>query len=781
MAEMLTQEKTAAEYWQSANPANAWFTIRHRVGQTLLRALPGFLLPFAEVGGAQTGVWAAYGMALACMGETAYPAALGVAMAFLMRLVWGLSVRWELLLGAAMMLLAPHAFRWRPEKQHAGVRLLVATGLALLPGAVMAVVASSAERLLQGLAALMIGTLSAPVMLRALRAVAGGRAFETMESRLSVGYLLLMMLCGASRMMLPWVNLGVLGASGASLCAALFLGVSPACVMGMMSGVVLVLQGLPLGVAVALSLGGFLGGMGQALGRRGVSCALFSLGAGSLLLLCHAQGLGALGAVVASGAAMALLPRKTLEVVKQQTRRFSPQQTASGDAYAAYALRQWEKTVEDMAQAVPSPNGLGENRDGAWWQEHLCASCPELAACGCMNTELGVKKAEGVWRWRDASDGVWEQRKEELRGLGCARLYLLMESMDLLRAEAAEKQRQLRRACQQRDMLVTHLTALSGSARRYAALSMGESWWDAQYANRLRRAVAEEELPARLSFVRQSDGHVQVAYELHGAESAAEQASTLCALTSRCLERPMTIAEVEKGAVRLWEMPLLMVEIGTADACMPGGTVSGDTCYLGQLQDGRFLAALSDGMGHGDAAAVESRQTVELLHLCLNAGYDRTQALTAVNGMMLLAGRGERFSTVDMLLLDLWTGQATLNKLGAAGSYRVHEGTMTRLSGDALPLGILEDVESGENRMRLQEGDTLVMMSDGIEDAFGSRVQLEEAVEMALTGESAQAAAEALRLFAMQAQSDVQHDDQTVIILRIIRATPEKGIKPVYS
>ena len=93
------------------------------------------------------------------------------------------------------------------------------------------------------------------------------------------------------------------------------------------------------------------------------------------------------------------------------------------------------------------------------------------------------------------------------------------------------------------------------------------------------------------------------------------------------------------------------------------------TFSLGQLQDGRFVAALSDGMGHGNQAAMESRQAVELLRMCLDAGYDRAQTLTAVNGMMLLVGQGERFTTmVDLFLLDLWTGKASLDKLGAAGS-----------------------------------------------------------------------------------------------------------------
>ena len=82
---------------------------------------------------------------------------------------------------------------------------------------------------------------------------------------------------------------------------------------------------------------------------------------------------------------------------------------------------------------------------------------------------------------------------------------------------------------------------------------------------------------ARLSFVRQVDGHLQVAYELHGAGSADEQAAQLCGITSRCLGKPMTIAERERAHVRLTEMPLMMVEAGAASRCIAGADICGDS------------------------------------------------------------------------------------------------------------------------------------------------------------------------------------------------------------
>ena len=149
-------------------------------------------------------------------------------------------------------------------------------------------------------------------------------------------------------------------------------------------------------------------------------------------------------------------------------------------------------------------------------------------------------------------------------------------------------------------------------------------------------------------------------------------------------------------------------------------------------------------------------------------------------GMMLLAGQGERFTTGDLFLLDLWTGKASLDKLGAAGSYLMQAEGLSLLGGDALPLGILENVESGEKLMQLHQGDTLILLSDGVEDAYENRQAMEETIRDALTLESAQDAANAI-LTGAQSGDSAPADDQTVLVLRLIRARADAKIEEMYQ
>ena len=121
-----------------------------------------------------------------------------------------------------------------------------------------------------------------------------------------------------------------------------------------------------------------------------------------------------------------------------------------------------------------------------------------------------------------------------------------------------------------------------------------------------------------------------------------------------------------------------------------------------------------------------------------------------------------------------------IDKLGAAGSYLMQAEGLSLLGGDALPLGILENVESGEKLMQLHQGDTLILLSDGVEDAYENRQAMEETIRDALTLETAQDAANAI-LTGAQSGDTAPADDQTVLVLRLIRARADAKIEEMYQ
>lgn len=765
MAEaIIRQHKRRVDRWIPREKRHVMVAQLRRVAAFGVRCAPAYLLAFAELMGIPSGLHAAFGMAVAATGGDVRPVLAGGVLAMLVRLVSGLAPRWEMLLTLCVVAAAPLAVNRRSTW-----RLTLWTVLALLPVGIAACLVPTAAEMLRGWASVGLGTLSAPLMARAITSLKGEKRISALEEQVAVGYLAAMCLCGGARMLLG-VNLGVTLSAGLTLLMALSLGVGAGTMAGLLSGVALTLQGLPLTIPVALAMGGFLAGVAASLNRRRLSCGCFAMGAYLPLLLSGTNGFGCGVAVLAASVAAGCLPRARYEQARQFLRRFCPGEAAPGDAYAAAALSAWERTVAAMARCVPSPGADSAVRDGAWWQERLCQGCPECEGCGCLLTPLGQEKAEAVWEYRHAEDQVWQGALEHLRGMGCQRLYHLLASMNALRQEDEASSRVIRQAQMQRYMLVTHLLAMSGAARRFAALSSGESWWDMMAARRIRRELSQRATPAALSWVRRVQGHAQAAFELQFITGARKQAEELCILASAVLDAPMQLASLDGDRVLLTEIPLLQADFGVAAEAITGGRDCGDTAWCGVLADGRFLAALCDGMGHGERAALSSRQTVELLRLCLDAGYTRQQALTAVNGMMLLGGGGERFATADVLLIDLWSGRGNLDKLGAAATWVWQGGELLRLTGDALPLGIIEEVDPSDRSLRLEAGDAILLLTDGVEDAFPGVSSLEEAIRTALTCPSPQQAAESLLEAAYHADDGQRRDDQSAVVVYLRRS-----------
>lgn len=134
---------------------------------------------------------------------------------------------------------------------------------------------------------------------------------------------------------------------------------------------------------------------------------------------------------------------------------------------------------------------------------------------------------------------------------------------------------------------------------------------------------------------------------------------------------------------------------------------------------GKLYLLLSDGMGSGREAQRESQMTLRLLEQFLTAGIQAESALRTVNTALNLRSdeRGS-FTTIDLLALDLASGQAELYKYGAAPTYIKRQGSVRRLTGSSLPAGLQEaGAVPAAARFPLVENSFLLMVSDGVADA----------------------------------------------------------------
>ena len=79
------------------------------------------------------------------------------------------------------------------------------------------------------------------------------------------------------------------------------------------------------------------------------------------------------------------------------------------------------------------------------------------------------------------------------------------------------------------------------------------------------------------------------------------------------------------------------------------------------------------------------------------------------------SGTGDECSaTVDLMELDLMSGQAVFVKNGAAPTYVVRGGKVYKIRSRTLPIGILSESEPEFHRFKMHPGDVVVMVSDGV-------------------------------------------------------------------
>ena len=142
---------------------------------------------------------------------------------------------------------------------------------------------------------------------------------------------------------------------------------------------------------------------------------------------------------------------------------------------------------------------------------------------------------------------------------------------------------------------------------------------------------------------------------------------------------------------------------------------SGDSMLTCNLPDGRLAIILSDGMGKGLKAQVESQAVVKLLRKLLKNGVQPSRAIKIVNKR--LVGVEESFATVDLTIIDKCIGTASLYKMGATTSFLVRDKKVKKIEQAALPVGMIKSVKASQLKVKLSPGDTLVIVSDGITEA----------------------------------------------------------------
>ena len=212
------------------------------------------------------------------------------------------------------------------------------------------------------------------------------------------------------------------------------------------------------------------------------------------------------------------------------------------------------------------------------------------------------------------------------------------------------------------------------------------------------------------------------------------------------------------------------VQIGQATRIKNDSPVSGDSLIQIRLNDGKYLVALSDGMGTGPEARKSSQIAIKMLERLLMSGFDKNTSIDLINTTIMNANE-EIFATLDIMIIDLFNGKVEFIKNGACPTYVKNGNSVHIIKSLSLPAGILKDINLTTYDKDIENQDIFVMCSDGILDANVEYKNKELWVKYLLEDietTSVQKIADLILNEAVDNSYGVTKDDMSLIVCKLI-------------
>lgn len=433
------------------------------------------------------------------------------------------------------------------------------------------------------------------------------------------------------------------------------------------------------------------------------------------------------------------------------------------------AARRLKKTAEAFSAVVSALRGAfprnlaGDEPEDVidWVTERVCARCGKKELCWQKDYndthDLLNHALEAICREQRVGAESFPQRFRDR----CGRFSeFLAETKEQWQGYILRRQME-RRVEESRRVVRSQYTALAQTLEEAAEAMARPEAVDTARTRRLERFLAGRELRCGGRAYFDQGGKLRL--ELAGADVGAFYAQPEAhARLEEVLEMKLAEVSAEEGRVELRQKEPLDITAALSGDTREGESVSGDAGAWFKDESGLCHIILCDGMGSGSLARRDSQVTLEILEKLLLAGVTAENALRTLDQALALRSEGfGGFAALDLMTLDLFSGEGTLYKLGSPASYLKRGGTVVKLEGKALPAGVtLEERRMEKICFRLSPGDCLLLVTDGVVNGGE-----DEWLKAALSGFDTGSPADFAREVAFHGQS--REDDKTALAVRV--------------
>ena len=214
------------------------------------------------------------------------------------------------------------------------------------------------------------------------------------------------------------------------------------------------------------------------------------------------------------------------------------------------------------------------------------------------------------------------------------------------------------------------------------------------------------------------------------------------------------------------------IVIGKATATKSKSEISGDNNFTAKLHDGKYMMALSDGMGSGEKANKSSKTVIQMLKRLLTTGFDHDVSIGLINSAVNLNSNDETYATIDISIIDLTSGNIELVKNGACPTFIKSEKNVEIIKAVSFPAGVFDKIDLVVYDKDLKENDVIVMCSDGILESNteykNKELWVKELLENIST-DDVQKIADILLRESIDNGFGIAKDDMTVIVAKLVK------------
>ncbi len=498
-------------------------------------------------------------------------------------------------------------------------------------------------------------------------------------------------------------------------------------IVGVCTGVALSISGDSSMILAGYGFGGLLGGVFSQLGRFGTGAAF--LIANAVIAVMDTDNPAALAVLAEAAAATVLfllipgkLARKIEEILAPGTVSPVLDSVKNDIEWRLHNAAQITGEIAASLNKVSDTLKIGENT--GMQNMYACIRCEVCDTCGlkevCFeqsyDTTVGAFN-DIVLHLRDGGTASFSTLPPHFASR-CIRINALCDSFNRFYREYTAVQKAQNRISQVRNVVSDQFAGIS-----YMLTSLSEELgektvFDVGAAQRITAALENMGLTV-LDVCCPVDKYDRLSADVHiGQTDQRVSKAKLRQAVETALQRKMDmpVTGIFKDTIHLSfkERPLYRAITGSAQFTAEGERVCGDAFSCFTDEKGFFYAVVSDGMGTGAKAAVCASLTVSLCENLIKAGFGVEASLRAINAALIVKSGEEMSVTLDIVMIDLYTGQAVFYKSGAAATLLKRRGKLVKIELPSLPLGILRDCETVCTRGLLDKGDVVLLTTDGI-------------------------------------------------------------------